>query len=82
MQPLVPGASVAAAYGAGSIPVGAVGTVTYRDGQTVYAFGHPLDGAGRRSLILQDAFVYYVVANPNTATTSYKLAAPATSSAR
>jgi hypothetical protein len=76
VQPLVPGASVAVSYGAGAIPVGAIGTVTYRDGATVYAFGHPFDGAGRRSLILQDAYVYYVVANPNVAdTTSYKLAA-------
>jgi hypothetical protein len=76
VQPLVPGASVAVAYGAGSIPLAAVGTVTYRDGHTVYAFGHPLDGAGRRSLILQDALVYYVVDNPNVTDTSYKLAAP------
>jgi hypothetical protein len=76
VQPLVPGASVAVSYGAGAIPVGAIGTVTYRDGQTVYAFGHPFDGAGRRSLILQDAYVYYVVADPNVGdNTSYKLAA-------
>jgi hypothetical protein len=75
IQPLVPGASVATQYSAGTVPIGAVGTVTYRDGQTVYAFGHPLDGAGRRSLILEDAYVYYVVNNPNVAdNTSYKLA--------
>ena len=54
-----------------------IGTVTYRDGQTVYAFGHPLDGAGRRSLILEDAYVYYVVSNPGIGdSTSYKLASP------
>jgi hypothetical protein len=77
VQPLVPGASVAVEYGSGAISIGAVGTVTYRDGQTVYAFGHPLDGAGRRSLILTDAYVYYVVGDPNVASdTSYKLAAP------
>jgi hypothetical protein len=77
VQPLVPGAAVATSYGAGAIPVSAIGTVTYRDGTTVYAFGHPLDGAGRRSLLLQDAYVYYVVNNPNVATdTSYKLAVP------
>ena len=39
----------------GDVPMGAVGTVTYVDGPTVYAFGHELDGAGRRSLMLQDA---------------------------
>jgi hypothetical protein len=77
VQPLVPGASVAAAYSSGAIQSGAIGTVTYRDGQTVYAFGHELDGAGRRSLLLQDAYVYDVVNNPNTSpATSYKLASP------
>ncbi len=76
LQPLVPGASVGAAYSTGAIPVGAIGTVSYRDGDDVYAFGHPLDGAGRRSLILQDAYVYHVVSNPGVdVSTSYKLAA-------
>src|SRR5205085_6265558 len=61
VQSLVPGASVATAYSTGAVPVGAIGTVTYRDVQNVYAFGHELDGAGRRSLLLQDAYVYDVV---------------------
>jgi hypothetical protein len=77
VQALVPGASVAASYSSGAIPMGAIGTVTYVSGQTVYAFGHELDGAGRRSLLLQDAYVYYVVGNPDPNTTpSYKLASP------
>ncbi len=77
VQPLVPGASVSASYSSGDVPMGAVGTVTYVDGQTVYAFGHELDGAGRRSLLLQDAYVYYVVNNPDpTEQPSYKLASP------
>jgi hypothetical protein len=77
VQTLVPGASVAASYSSGAVPLGAVGTVTYVDGQTVYAFGHELDGAGRRSLLLQDAYVYYVVNNPDpTLGSSYKLASP------
>jgi hypothetical protein len=77
-QPLVPGASVAAGYSVGDITVGAVGTVTYTDGELVYAFGHPLDSAGRRALLLQDAFVYTVIGNPIDIrdATSYKLAAP------
>jgi hypothetical protein len=57
---------VAVSYSDGAIPVGAIGTVTYRDGPNVYAFGHELDGAGRRSLLLQDAYVYSVVGNPAT----------------
>jgi len=78
VQQLVPGASVAASYSSGAVPMGAIGTVTYVDGQTVYAFGHELDGAGRRSLLLQDAYVYYVVNNPDPTSTqpSYKLASP------
>jgi hypothetical protein len=77
VQAMVPGASVAAAYSSGALPLGAVGTVTYVDGQTVYAFGHELDGAGRRALLLQDAYVYYVVGNPDpTIAPSFKLASP------
>lgn len=76
VQPLVPGASAGVSYSSGAISMGAVGTVTYTDGPIVYAFGHELDGAGRRSLLLQDAYVYYVVGNPDpTSATSYKLAA-------
>jgi hypothetical protein len=76
VQPLLPGASVGVSYSSGAIAMGAVGTVTYTDGPTVYAFGHELDGAGRRSLLLQDAYVYYVVGNPEPLFgTSYKLAA-------
>ncbi|HET7047727.1 MAG TPA: hypothetical protein VFI54_05605 [Solirubrobacteraceae bacterium] len=74
IQSLVPGASVAVSYSDGAIPMGGIGTVTYRDGNNVYAFGHELDGAGRRSLLLQDAYVYSVIGNPLGL--SYKLAAP------
>jgi hypothetical protein len=77
VQPLVPGGSVSASYSSGAVPMGAVGTVTYVNGSTVYAFGHELDGAGRRSLLLQDAYVYYVVNNPDpTVAPSFKLASP------
>ncbi|MHB8693679.1 MAG: hypothetical protein ACYDHH_20775 [Solirubrobacteraceae bacterium] len=77
VQPLVPGASVAASYSTGAIAIGAIGTVTYAAGQAVYAFGHPLDGAGRRSLLLQDAYVYTVIGNPDPGLApSYKFASP------
>ncbi len=79
-QPLVPGASMAVAVASGDLAVGAVGTVTYRDGDVVYGFGHPLEATGRRSLLLQDAYVFTVVSNPLDLglglPTSYKLAAP------
>lgn len=78
VQTLQPGASVAASLASGDVEAGAVGTVTYVDGNTVWAFGHPLDGAGRRSLLLQDAYVYTVVGNPldTEESVSYKYATP------
>lgn len=78
VAPLVPGSAVAVGYTSGAVSIGAVGTVAYVDGSTVWAFGHPLDGAGRRSLLLQDAYVYTVVNNPvqSSELSTYKLAAP------
>jgi hypothetical protein len=76
-QILRPGASLAAGLSSGSIAVSAIGTVSYTDGPSVWGFGHPLDDAGRRNLLLQDAYVYTVVPNPNgDIGVSYKLAAP------
>lgn len=77
-QQLVPGASVATTTSDGDLSLGAIGTVAYRDGPRVWAFGHELDGAGRRSLFLQDAYVFTVISNPNVSEeeSSYKLAAP------
>jgi hypothetical protein len=77
-QQLVPGASMAVGLSTGAIGASAIGTVTFRDGDVVYAFGHPLDGAGRRALLLQDAYVFAVIGNPLDIgiATSYKLAAP------
>ena len=64
VQDPVPGAAVAASLSTGDISVGAVGTVAYRDGDQVFAFGHPLDALGRRSLFMQDAYVFGVINNP------------------
>jgi hypothetical protein len=62
----------------GPIDAAAIGTVTYVDGDSLWGFGHPLDSVGARSLFLQDAYVYAVVANPvgTPDLTTYKLAAP------
>jgi hypothetical protein len=78
-QPLVPGASVSVMLSTGAIAAGGIGTVTYRDGPILYAFGHPMDEAGRRALMLGDAYVFTVIGNPLDVApvlTSYKLAAP------
>lgn len=79
---LRPGSAIAAALVAGDVSAAAVGTLTYRDGNRVWAFGHPLgdlsgrgggpgDGLsagalGRRSLFLQSAYVFGVVDAPTT----------------
>jgi hypothetical protein len=75
-QSLQPGAAVSAGYSSGDLRIGAVGTVSYTDGDRVWAFGHPFEGAGARSLLLQDAYVFKVVNDPNASITggSYKLA--------
>jgi hypothetical protein len=75
---LSPGASVGASFSTGDIAIGGVGTVAYRDGENVWAFGHPLDGLGPRALFLQDSYVFGVISNPlglmDVGAVSYKLA--------
>ena len=76
-QDLRPGSAVAASISSGDVSIGAVGTVAYRDGDRIYAFGHPLEALGRRSLFLQDAYVFGVIGNPlgvpDLGATTYKL---------
>jgi hypothetical protein len=76
--PLVPGAALAASISTGDLAIGAVGTVSYRDGDRLWAFGHQLDGLGRRSLFLTDAYVFSVIQNPlglaEVGAITYKLA--------
>jgi hypothetical protein len=76
--PLVPGAAVAVGATSGDVAVSDIGTVAYVDGNDVWVFGHQLEGSGRRSLFLQDAYVHAVVSNPINAPelTTYKLASP------
>ena len=61
---LQPGSAMAAAISTGDLGLGAVGTVSYRDGEDVWAFGHPFEGLGRRALFLTDAYIYTVIQNP------------------
>ncbi len=77
-QQLVPGSSMGVSFSSGDITLGGVGTVSYTRGSKVWGFGHPFEGVGRRSLLLQDAYVYDVINNPLgvEGVTSYKLAAP------
>jgi hypothetical protein len=74
-QVLRPGSAVAAGYSSGDIRWSGIGTVSYVDGNNVWAFGHPLEDAGARALLLQDAYIFRIIDNPlqiGTAAT-YKL---------
>jgi hypothetical protein len=75
-QQLRPGSAVSVGYSNGDLRLSAVGTVAYTDGAGVWSFGHAFEGAGARNLLLQDAYVFRVVNEPNAALTggSYKLA--------
>jgi hypothetical protein len=73
-----PGSAMSVGYSSGDLAVGAVGTVAYVDGDRVWGFGHPFENSGLRSLLLQDAYVYTVISNPNAGDdtgSTYKLAA-------
>jgi hypothetical protein len=59
-----PGSAVGAAISTGDLALGAIGTVTYRDGDDIWAFGHPFEGLGKRALFLQDTYIYTVIQNP------------------
>jgi hypothetical protein len=78
VQTLRGGSAMAVGLSSGDVTAGAIGTVAYVDGDKVWAFGHPLDSAGRRSLFLQDAYVYAVINNPigSEELSTYKFAAP------
>jgi hypothetical protein len=77
-QPLVPGAAVSVGLTSGDVGIGSIGTVAYADGADVWLFGHSLDGAGRRSLFLEDAYIQTVINNPVGAPelSTYKLGSP------
>jgi hypothetical protein len=77
-QPPRPGSALSVGYSSGDLSVGAVGTVAYVDGDRVWGFGHAFENSGLRSLMLQDAYVYTVISNPNVGEdtgSTYKLAA-------
>jgi hypothetical protein len=77
-SPPRPGSAMSVGYSSGDLAVGAVGTVAYVDGDRVWGFGHPFENSGLRALLLQDAYVYTVISNPNAGDDSgstYKLAA-------
>ncbi|HEU4593723.1 MAG TPA: SpoIVB peptidase S55 domain-containing protein [Pyrinomonadaceae bacterium] len=70
---LLPGSSISVQLVRGDFSVAASGTVTYRDGDRVYAFGHPFLNLGSSDMPMSEASVVTVI--PNTLN-SFKLTVP------
>ncbi|MEK6559728.1 MAG: SpoIVB peptidase S55 domain-containing protein [Planctomycetota bacterium] len=70
---LVPGASIAAILIKGDLSAAVVGTVTYKDGDTVLAFGHPFLQTGNADLPMASAYVYAILSSLSN---SVKMASP------
>ena len=70
---LLGGDSVVVHLTRGDIQIAAAGTVTLRDGNKIYAFGHPFFSLGSTNLPMSESHVVTVVPNANN---SFKLAVP------
>jgi len=70
---LLGGDSIVVHLARGDIEIAAAGTVTLRDGDKIYAFGHPFFGLGSTNLPMSESHVVTVVPNANN---SFKLAVP------
>ncbi|MEO7540284.1 MAG: SpoIVB peptidase S55 domain-containing protein [Pyrinomonadaceae bacterium] len=70
---LLGGDSVVVHLARGDIQIAAAGTVTHRDGEKIYAFGHPFFSLGSTDLPMSESHVITVVPNANN---SFKLAVP------
>ena len=70
---LTPGTSVSVQLARGDYSIAASGTVTFRDGEQIYAFGHPFLGLGGSDMPMAESSVVTVIPN---AYNSFKLAVP------
>jgi SpoIVB peptidase S55 len=70
---LTPGTSVSVQLVRGDYSIAASGTVTFRDVDRIYAFGHPFLSLGAADMPMTEASVVTVIANVNN---SFKLAIP------
>lgn len=65
---LVPGAAVGVTMVRGDIEMDAIGTVTYRVGDKVLAFGHPFMSGGQWSLPMTGAYIHTILPSLNIST--------------
>ena len=72
-QTLLPGTSISVQLVRGDYSLAASGTVTFRDGERIYAFGHPFLSLGSSDMPMTEASVVTVISNVNN---SFKLAVP------
>ncbi|MBD0326997.1 MAG: hypothetical protein ICV68_11225, partial [Pyrinomonadaceae bacterium] len=70
---LAPGTSVSVQLVRGDYSIAASGTVTFRDGNRIYAFGHPFLSLGAAEMPMTEASVVTVIPNANN---SFKLSVP------
>ena len=70
---LPPGSSISVQLVRGDYSLAAAGTVTLRDGDRIYAFGHPFLSLGASDMPMTEASVVTVISNLNN---SFKLAVP------
>ena len=72
-QTLLPGTSVSVQLVRGDYSIAASGTVTFRDGDRIYAFGHPFLSLGASDMPMSESAVVTVIPNVNN---SFKLSVP------
>lgn len=70
---LAPGTSISVQLVRGDYSIAASGTVTFRDGNRIYAFGHPFLSLGSSDMPMTEASVVTVIANANS---PFKLTVP------
>lgn len=72
---LTPGTSVSVQLVRGDYSIAASGTVTFRDTNQIYAFGHPFLSLGASDMPMSESSVVTVISNMNN---SFKLSVPGT----
>src|SRR4029453_10059312 len=70
---LTPGTSISVQLVRGDYSIAASGTVTFRDVDRIYAFGHPFLGLGASDMPMSETAVVTVISNLNN---SFKLSVP------
>ena len=70
---LEPGSALSAELVRGDLSIGALGTVTWVDGERIWAFGHPFLRRGPADYFLSNAWVYTTVSSISS---SFKVGAP------